>query len=86
MARARGWPSLTKRERALLKSVAWGTEHFGGLTTRSTTTIAQLAGKRLVRSLGLVAVCDGDGFTLQPERWREGWTLTPKGRRWLGNG
>lgn len=25
-------------------------------------------------------VCDGDGWTVEPERWREGYELTPAGR------
>jgi hypothetical protein len=32
---------------------------------------------------GMCVVCDGDGFHLEPEREREGWTLTPLGRKWL---
>ena len=28
-------------------------------------------------------VCDGDGWGLEPERFRRGWTLTEKGRAWL---
>jgi hypothetical protein len=28
-------------------------------------------------------VCDDDGFTKEPEREREGWTITPLGRKWL---
>jgi hypothetical protein len=27
-----------------------------------------------------VVVCDGEGFTIQPERWRTGYVLTDAGR------
>lgn len=34
----------------------------------------------LVESAGMAALCDGDGFTIQPERWAESWRLTQSGR------
>lgn len=74
---------LPKRERDLLQDIAWGTEHFGSLVTRAKVTAGRLVAKKLARSVGQVLVVDGDGFAVQPERWRHGWTITEKGKRWL---
>lgn len=74
---------LPKRERKLLRSIAWGTEHFGALATRATVTARRLEEKGLAKYKGLGVVCDGDGFALQPERERDCWAITAKGKRWL---
>ena len=34
----------------------------------------------MVKSIGPVPLCDGDGFTIEPERYREGWVLTDAGK------
>ena len=39
-------------------------------------TMKHLESLGLVKDAGPVAVCDGDGFIVQPERYRVGWTLT----------
>ena len=33
----------------------------------------------LVQRAGRVVVCDGDGWAIQPERERDGWTVTRAG-------
>jgi hypothetical protein len=33
-----------------------------------------------LEDIGPVAMCDGDGFTLMPERYRTGYLLTSEGR------
>ena len=75
---------MTDRQRAALKNVAWGTEHFGALVTcRSTRKrdVLALVAQGLVADAGMVAVCDGDGFLLQPERYRQGWKITDAGKK-----
>jgi hypothetical protein len=47
-------------------------------------TMKRLESLGFVKDAGLVAVCDGDGFTVQPERWRQGWTLTHAGQDLVG--
>lgn len=49
----------------------------GRRTRRSTLRSLEAAG--LMRS-EMMVVCDGDGYALQPERERRGWTLTAAGR------
>jgi hypothetical protein len=44
--------------------------------------MVRLRARGFVRPLRM-AVCDGDGFALDPERWREGWCLTADGKRAL---
>lgn len=55
---------------------------FTGLLTGR--TLRKRSAARLVEE-GLLAekplvVCDGDGFTKEPERWRTGYVLTSQGR------
>lgn len=73
-------------QRDALRAVAWGTEHFGSLATggnvRKRDMIA-LEKKGLVEDVGPVAMCDGDGFTIQPERYRQGWKITEAGKKAL---
>lgn len=47
-------------------------------------TMKRLESLGLVKDSGLVLVCDGDGFAVQPERWRTGWTLTRAGHDLVG--
>jgi hypothetical protein len=78
--------TLTEKQHSALEAVAWGTEHFGALVSGRShhrRTLVALATKGLVRLTSQVAVCDGDGFLLQPERYRDGWTLTEKGKALL---
>jgi hypothetical protein len=75
--------ALTKIQRDALYSVAWGVRHFGGLVASDATptrVLRALERRGLVASQGDVLVCDGDGCALDPERYREGWELTPAGR------
>jgi len=74
---------LTPIQRAALRAVAWGTKHFGALVTGRATplrTVRRLVALGLVESAGTVAVCDGDGFLVRPERHRQGFRLTASGR------
>lgn len=74
--------SLTRKQRDVLETVAWGTENFGALVTGRNTPVSvvrALVRKGLVKDAGMVAVCDGDGFTIQPERYRQGWAVTEAG-------
>lgn len=75
--------NLTKRQRAALERVAWGTEHFGALVTGRVTPVSvvrSLLHRGLVKDAGMISVCDGDGFLLQPERYRQGWAITEMGK------
>ena len=80
---------MTKAQRRALEKVAWGTEHFGAFCTGRQTRlrdVAALEEQGLVACVGWVAVCDGDGFLLQPERYRRGWKITAAGKaalEWL---
>jgi hypothetical protein len=77
---------LTKQQAHALGRVAWGTKHFGALTTGGDTRrrdVLALLDKGLVADAGMCALCDGDGFTLQPERYRQGWKTTEAGAQWL---
>jgi len=77
---------MTRRQRAALERVAWGTEHFGALVTGRVTRRADVLALRAlgyVADAGMVAICDGDGFLLQPERYRQGWKITAAGRKAL---
>lgn len=80
---------ITPHQQSALERVAWGTEHFGSLVTGRMTrkrTVISLFRRGLVADAGMVAVCDGDGFLLVPERYRQGWKITPAGRKALANG
>jgi len=73
---------MTPLQRRVLRSVAWGTEHFGALVTGGSSprrVVRRLVAMGLVKSVGMVAVCDGDGFLVHPERYREGFAITDAG-------
>lgn len=77
---------MTDNQRAALERVAWGTEHFGSLVTGRVTRkrdVLALCKKGLVADAGMVAVCDGDGYLVVPERYRLGWKITAKGKQVL---
>jgi hypothetical protein len=42
-----------------------------------------LVARGLVKDAGFAVACDGDGFALQPERYRQGWTITEAGKKAL---
>jgi hypothetical protein len=69
-------------ERDVLETIAWAEQHFGSLVPnelcpREEVLKAVEAG--LAHSVGAVVLCDGDGFTLRPEVWDEGFALTDAG-------
>lgn len=70
----------------VLETVEWGEKNFGSVVTGGGLTkrnIDSAISKGLVKRAGRVTLCDDDGFTIQPERYREGYRLTAKGRRML---
>jgi hypothetical protein len=74
---------MTKAQRAALERVAWGTKHFGALVTGRVTRkrdVIALFERGFVADAGMVAVCDGDGFLLQPQCYRQAWKITTKGK------
>jgi hypothetical protein len=74
---------MTEIQLAALREVAWGTEHFGALVTGGPTRkrdVMALAKLGLVADAGMCVMCDGDGFKIQPERYRRGWKITAKGK------
>ena len=73
---------LPRAQSTAFDNVAWGHYHFGSFCTGSTTrraTVLRLVKQGLVESAGMVALCDDDGFTVVPERYREGFRLTEFG-------
>lgn len=71
------------KQRDVLELIEWGEKHFGSITTnrqlprRDMLRCVQVG---LAKSQGQVAMCDGDGGLIQPERYREGFILTGRGR------
>lgn len=75
---------LSRTQRDAIETLQWAMEHFGALiTNRHVTrrTVVQLVNKGVAESIGQCIMCDGDGFTLYPERYREGFRLTEFGVR-----
>lgn len=73
---------LTDIERAALSDLCHGLRHFGSLVTGRNVrkrTVLALERKGLAESAGCVVLCDADGFTVEPERYREGWRPTLAG-------
>lgn len=70
----------------VLETVEWGEQNFGSVVTGGPLRkrdIDAAISKGLVTNIGRVHLCDDDGFTIQPERYRDGYRLTPKGREEL---
>ena len=70
----------------ILETIQWAEENFGSLvTTRQVTRrdIMRCVDRKLAKSVGMVLVCDADGGIIEPEREREGFKLTKKGRETL---
>lgn len=67
----------------VLAESAWAEHYFGSLASggdlrrRDIMRCVQLG---WMQSVGMTAMCDGDGFTIQPEHYREGFTMTEAGR------
>jgi hypothetical protein len=80
-----GHAKLTRRQEAVLREVAWETEHVGALVTGRATRHLEVFEllKKLVADAGAVLVCDGDGFVCHPERYRRGWKITDAGTKAL---
>lgn len=77
---------LTRTEFDGLETVEWGVRHFGSALTGRTflkRTAKRLAARGLIRSRGLVCVCDADGFIRENCQMREGWEFRGKGREAL---
>lgn len=77
-------PDLTKSEREFLsRALHWHNKM--GWVMGTGRMYRRATGERLKRRGMLVdveyRVCDGDGFALQPERWRSGYELTEEGKR-----
>jgi hypothetical protein len=69
---------LTPKQSSALAHVRWACEHFDGASTGGafTARIARsLEAKGLIEDGGDGVMVDGDGFTIQPERWRRLWKL-----------
>lgn len=74
---------MTPKTLGTLQTLAWGMQHFGGLISGGSLRrrdVMRLVKLGLARSLGMVTVCDDDGFALEPEREREGFALTEAGQ------
>jgi hypothetical protein len=77
---------LTKPMRDCLETTEWGMTHFGGIVTNRQLPLAAMrkcVDAGLCKCIGLVSLCDGDCFTIYPERFRLGYVLTAKGKRRL---
>lgn len=77
---------ITKPMMDCLETTAWGEKHFGGIITNKQLPLAvmrQCVKAGLCKSIGMVTVCDADGFAEQPERERRGYVLTERGREVL---
>ena len=75
---------LRKPEKDAIESLAWAMRHFGSLCTGRQcrrSTVLSLVAMGIAESIGRVAVCDDDGSFVEPERYREGFRLTPFGLR-----
>lgn len=78
-----GSRQLTRREYDVMDTFAhharlgWST--MTGRTTRL-SIVRELARRGLVREVGLVPPCDGDGFIVETRQMRPGWVMTEAGR------
>lgn len=71
----------------VLEWIQWAETHFGSLVTSREVPrrdVLRCVKRGLVKSVGPVPLCDADGFRLAPERYREGFILTDRGRAALG--
>lgn len=70
----------------LLEQVEWGMKFFSGLCTGREVLrrdIMRAVKKGLVLSIGDVPLADDDCYIIQPERYREAFVLTDKGKELL---
>lgn len=75
--------SLTKKQIEYLSNVHWAERHFGSYAPRGSIHLKSLVEKGLVKSVGVVCLCDEDGGIKEPERYREGFVLTEDGNKVL---
>ena len=74
---------LSRAEQDVLSWAAHNAKFGWSLTTSRTyrlTTVKALIAKGLVVHVGDVVMVDADGYTKQPERYRDGFELTDRGR------
>lgn len=74
---------LTRAEWDILEHAAGCERHgwkFGTGRTIKRRDVLGLVKRKLVADVGLVVQVDGDGFTIKPERYRQGYELTDAGR------
>ena len=70
----------------VLETVEWGMVHFGSVCSNSQLPLRDIKRAieaRLVRCIGDVPLCDGDGYALVPERYSKGYVLTRIGKSTL---
>lgn len=66
-----------------LSTAAWGMHHFGSICTGGNLRLRDIrraVAKGFMESVGMVSLRDDDGFTVQPERYVEGFQLTAAGK------
>lgn len=71
------------KQQDVLETMAWAEKHFGSLTTNRQCPrrdVLRAVRHGLVESVGIVELCDDDGFMVWPTRHREGFVLTDQGR------
>ena len=91
MAQTRPMPPLTDRQVRILRDLEWASRAFAASTPGALLTSDRfrvrdgraLQRRRLAEDAGRVLVVDGDGATVEPERYRRGYTITEKGRALL---
>jgi hypothetical protein len=67
----------------VLETIDWAEKAFGSLHTNSQCSrrdVMRCVNAGLVKSVGQTYCCDDDGSILEPERMKEGFILTEKGR------
>lgn len=70
----------------VLDTIGWAEEMFGSLVTGCNCPrrdVLRAVDAGMAKSAGMVVVCDGDGRTKEPERYREGFVLTEAGKSLL---
>ena len=71
------------KRRHVLETIADAEDVYGSLATDSRCTrrdVMRCVHAGLVESVGMVVLVDDCGTPTAPERWREGFRLTAKGR------
>jgi len=69
-----------------LQTIKWAEKEFGSLHSGASCTrrdIMVCVKKGLAESIGHCEACDGDGFTIEPVRTKEGFILTQSGKEFL---